>query len=140
MAEQEKEIESPTIIYNDFKELFPKNCISCKKGWYSIIYQMCSTIHFYVEQENPPEDKKPYFTKIEEKFGVLNIEIENSDSVIELIRRATEKISWHTCEYCSEPGELYCSSKYKSWSYLKTLCLDHAIELYYYRLYKSPTT
>ena len=55
------EIESPAVIYNEFRELFPKNCISCKKGWYGIIYQMCSTISFYIEQEKPPEDKKPYF-------------------------------------------------------------------------------
>ena len=124
-------------LYTKYSNLFPKNCISCEAGWYDIIEQMCGAIQVYIENEAPERHIEPKFVSIEEKFGILFIKIDGSDKVIDLVAKACEKLSCKTCEYCGEAGELYCSSKYRSWSNYKTLCLDHAIEFYYYRLYKE---
>ena len=123
-------------LYTKYPKLFPKNCIKCEQGWYEIIDQMCAAIQVYVDNEIYDEEIKPQFEYIEEKFGVLRIQINNRDKVVELVTKSCERLSCKVCEYCGKPGELYCSSKYRNWSHYKTLCLDHAIELFYYKLYK----
>jgi hypothetical protein len=124
-------------LYEKYPRLFPENCIECNTGWYEIIDHLCLAIQTYVDKEMFEDSIFPEFTYIREKFGVLDIEIEDSDPIIDVVKRSCEILSYHTCEYCGEPGELYCSSKWRSWCYNKTLCLDHAIEFYYYRLYRE---
>lgn len=124
-------------LYAKYPQLFPKNCIECNVGWYQIIDQMCLAIQTYVESEIRDEIIFPEFISIKEKFGVLNISMEDTDHIIDIVIKSCEILSYHTCEYCGEHAELYCSSKWRSWSYYKTLCLDHAIEFYYYKLYRD---
>ena len=131
--------ESLLEIYTKYPNLFPTNCIDCLSGWYKIIDQMCAAIQVYVDNEVFNEEIDPQFECIREKFGILDIQIKGSEKVVNLIVKSCERLSYHTCEYCGEPGELYVSSKHRSWSHTKTLCLDHAIELYYYMLYKKKT-
>jgi hypothetical protein len=124
-------------LYEKYPKLLLKNCIDCNVGWYRIIDHMCSAIQTYVDGEIAEHDIYPKFLRIQEKFGVLNIEVDDGDEITELVSRSCEILSYHTCEYCGEHGELYCSSKWRSWCHYKTLCLDHAIEFYYYRLYRD---
>ena len=124
-------------IYTKYPKLFRKNCITCHNGWCDIIDQMCSTIQVYIDNEIYDKKIQPEFVYIKEKFGVLDIEIKDGDEIVGFLKKSCEKLSCHTCEYCGELGELYCSSKHRNWSILKTLCLDHAIELYFYKLYKQ---
>jgi len=124
-------------LYKKYPQLFPTNCIKCNVGWFIIIDHMCLAIQTYIEKEMAEEFKFPEFVSIQEKFGVLSICINDSDNIIDLVKKGCEILSYHTCEYCGEAGELYCSSKWRSWSYCKTLCLDHAMEHYYYRLYRD---
>ena len=131
------ESASYTDIYNKFPTLFPKNCIDCEIGWYEIIEQMCSAIQIYLDTSLSDDDLEFEFEYIREKFGVLDIEAHGGDNITGIVVSSCTRLSYATCEYCGDqPGELYCSSKYKQWSQYKTLCLDHAIELYFYRLYK----
>jgi len=132
-----KNIKSTAEIYKTYPSLFPKNCITCESGWYDLIDQMSFTIQLYSDNEANPSAPNPEFVYIREKFGVLDIEIKNTDAIIDLLIAGCTKLSFHTCEFCGDSGELYCSSKHRQWSTLKTLCLDHAIELYYYRLYRE---
>ena len=124
-------------LYEKYPQLFPKNCIDCNIGWYDIIDQMCLAIQTYTDAGTLDNVMFPEFVYIREKFGVLDISIEDSDEVIDLVVKSCEILSYHTCEYCGNKGELYCSSKWRSWSSQKTLCLDHAIEFYYYKLYRD---
>ena len=124
-------------LYEKYPQLFPTNCIDCNVGWFTIIDHMCLAIQTYIEKEMGEELRFPEFVLIQEKFGVLNISIDDSDNIIDLVKKGCEILSYYTCEYCGDEGGLYCSSKWRSWSYCKTLCLDHAIEHYYYRLYRD---
>lgn len=124
-------------IYDKYPLLFPKNCIKCELGWIDIIDQMCSTIQVYLDNHIDGVDLEFEFEKIEETFGVLETSVRGGDEITEIIVKSCRKISYVTCEFCGkQQSELYCSSKHKQWSYYKTLCLEHAIELFYYRLYK----
>jgi hypothetical protein len=124
-------------LYKKYPQFFPTNCIKCDAGWITIIDHMCLAIQTYVQNEMGKEFKFPEFVSIRERFGVLDITINDSDSIIDMVKRSCEILSYHTCEYCGNEGELYCSAKWRSWSRYKTLCLDHAIEHYYYRLYRD---
>jgi len=124
-------------LYEKYPQLFPKNCIDCHVGWYTIIDHMCLAIQTYVESEVAEERVFPEFDLIQEKFGVLDIHIHDSDIIIDIVKKSCEILSYHLCEYCGDEGQLYCSSKWRSWSNYKTLCLDHAIEHYYYKLYRD---
>jgi|TARA_Y100000310_G_C20645700_1_gene796420 hypothetical protein len=124
-------------LYEKYPKLFPKNCINCEPGWYDIINQMCGAIQVYIDNEIFDQNIQPEFVCIQEKLGVLDIEITGGDEIVKIVAKSCEKLSYKICEYCGEPGELYCSSKHRQWSHFKTLCLDHAIELFYYRLYKQ---
>ena len=98
---------------------------------------MCLAIQTYIDKEMSDEVLFPEFKYIREKFGVLDIELEDSDPILDIVTKSCEILSFRVCEYCGEEGELYCSSKWRNWSYYKTLCLDHAIEFYYYKLYRD---
>jgi len=124
-------------LYRKYPQLLPKNCIDCNVGWYNIIDHMCSAIQTYVDGDIAENNIYPKFLYIEEKFGVLNINIDNGNEITDLVSLSCEILSYHTCEYCGECGDLYCSSKWRSWCYYKTLCLDHAIEFYYYKLFRE---
>tara|TARA_R110000851_G_C12860228_1_gene543844 strand:+ start:221 stop:640 length:420 start_codon:yes stop_codon:yes gene_type:complete len=124
-------------LYEKYPQLFPTNCIQCHDGWFTIIDHMCLAIQTYVDGEMGEELKFPEFVYIQEKFGVLDICIDDSDHIINIVKKSCEILSYHTCEYCGDEGELFCSAKWRSWSYYKTLCFDHAIEHYYYRLYRD---
>jgi|TARA_R110002020_G_scaffold29318_1_gene92608 hypothetical protein len=131
--------DSPSYgdIYERYPDLFSKNCIDCETGWYDIIEQMCSAIQIYIDTDLSDDNLEFEFEYIREKFGVLDIEVYGGDHITDIVIDSCTQLGYSTCEYCGEqPAELYCSSKYKQWSYYKTLCLDHAIELYFYRLYK----
>ena len=124
-------------IYEKYPLLFPKNCIKCEPGWIDIIDQMCSAIQVYIENEISDTNVEFEFKYIREKYGVLDIGGYGGDDITSLLTKACERMSYATCEYCGNtPAELYCSSKHKQWSHYRTLCLERAIDLYYYRLYK----
>ena len=124
-------------LYKKYPSLFPKNSIDCNIGWYDIISHMCETIQVYIDKDIGEKFLSPEFLYIREKFGVLDICLEDDDEILNLVVKSCEILSYHTCEYCGNHGELYCSSKWRSWCYYKTLCLDHAIEFYYYKLYRD---
>tara|TARA_R110002012_G_scaffold187387_1_gene354382 strand:+ start:817 stop:1230 length:414 start_codon:yes stop_codon:yes gene_type:complete len=124
-------------LYYKYPQLFPKNCIECNVGWYEIVDHMCLAIQTYIDKELSDEVLFPEFKYIREKFGVLDIELEDSDPILDIVTKSAEILSYHVCEYCGDEGELYCSAKWRTWSHYKTLCLDHAIEFYYYKLYRD---
>ena len=119
-------------IYKKYPEQFLKNVINCEEGWFPMIDEMCSTIQTYLSFDVTARATPITFTKIKEKYGVLSISYEGGDPVIERIIKYTQKISYKTCEYCGDEGDLYCSTKWRNWSKTKTLCQKHAIELFYY--------
>lgn len=111
--------------------------ITCNTGWYKIINDMLAAIDLYYTKLKPDDDIEPVFiSKIEEKFGCLNVDYEGGDEIVEAMMFYTRTMSFFLCEYCGEPGELHCSSKHARWSYVKTLCIKHAIEKKYYGMKK----
>ena len=132
-----KKIDDIQKLYAKYPKLFTKNCIQCHDGWLTIIDQMCSAIQVYIDNEIYDKKIQPEIIYVKEKFGVLDIEITDGDEIVHLLKKSCERMSQHICEMCGESGQLFCSSKHRNWSYFKTLCLDHAIEFFYYRLYKE---
>lgn len=121
--------------YELFSYLFgglENEVFDCDPGWSDIIYEMCLAISGY---KTIDEKCKIQINKIEQKFGVLNVEYEtNSESITEIIK-FTEKLSYTTCEICGRSSStLYCAEKYLHWSNKKTLCRSHALKLFYYSM------
>ena len=129
-----KEATSIQEIYQRYPKLFPKNIISCDKGWLSIIEQMCAAIQIYLDNEVSGDLILFKFNSIREEHGVLNIFFEGGDEVIKLVIKHCQKLSYKICELCGKKGALFCSSKWRNWSNTKTLCESHAVELFFYRI------
>ena len=123
-------------LYNKFPELLlEKNIIKCDEGLYDTIIEMLAAIKMYQDANLGKSNLIPtIIDSIESKYGVLEIAHSGGDEVIQTIIDFTKRISFKTCERCGKMGELYCSTKWMHWSYKKTLCKQHAVELYYYTI------
>ena len=130
------DIKTYKKIYSEYPEFFPKrNIIDCNIGWYQIISELCGAIKIYYDGESISKDIEPIiFESIKERFGVLEISYSGGDKIVDHIIQYSKRLSYKTCEICGTVGQLYCSTKWMSWSNKKTLCNDHAIQLYYYTL------
>ena len=126
--------QSVQQIYETYPLLFPKNVISCKAGWLKNIKEMCDAVQTYIDFEFGEKVPQVEFTEIKERYGVLQISYTGGDRIIKHIIDLCRRLSYKTCEYCGNIGDLYCSTKWRQWSHTKTLCENHAIELFYYRL------
>jgi len=123
-------------LYNKFPELLlEKNIIKCDEGLYDMILEMLGAIKMYQDANLGKSDLIPtVIDSIESKYGVLNVDHSGGDKIIQTIINFTKRMSFKTCERCGNIGELYCSNKWMHWSYKKTLCKQHAVELYYYTI------
>jgi hypothetical protein len=122
-------------IIKNYQHLFDKSMIiKSGLGWNSIIQDMCLSIDFLIDEFDDGRYDNFKITKIENKFGVLNVEYEPFDLNVKKIIDFAQKISYHTCETCGDKGKIYCSSKWLHWSNYKTLCKEHAISYYYYEI------
>ena len=74
------------------------------------------------------------FHSIEIKFGCLDIHYSGGDDIVREIISFSKTLSFKTCEMCGKLGKLYCSTKWTNWSNKKTLCKNHAVELFYYSI------
>mgnify|MGYP003678325369 FL=1 len=120
----------PYLFYND-------SVINISDGWKTIVKDLIVAIDAIESLDTKNPDIKPtIFHKIETKQGWLNIEYQGGDELIGEIVRYSTVLSFKTCELCGKMGTLYCSDKYMHWSDKKTLCLSHAIKLYYYSMTK----
>ncbi len=109
-------------LQNDFPKLFSElpYCASfIDKGWYQIVYDLCSKIEELLES---PEDAG--VAQIKEKFGGLRFyyscDREEIFNKVKKLVRDAERQSLKTCEVCGEPGEM------RKDGWLKTKCDEHA--------------
>jgi hypothetical protein len=122
-------------VYKKYPNQFVKNTINCNLGWVKIIDQMCDAIKLYLDYEENALVDQVVFESVKEKFGVLDISFVGGDDVTKHIIKYCERLSWKTCSVCGDqPSTLFCSTKWRNWSYTKTLCEKHAISLFYYRI------
>ena len=126
--------KSAREIYEKYPLLFPKNTIQCNQGWLKIIEEMSAAIQIYIDFELGSDVPQVVFTEIKERFGVLQISYTGGDRIVNHIVELCKKLSYKTCELCGKIGDLYCSTKWRKWCNTKTICEEHAIELFYYRL------
>ena len=127
--------QSTAELYEKYPKLFPKNSLDCNLGWLHIIADMCAAVQIYLDFEDEPYVDQVEFEEIKEQYGVLNISYTGGDSVVAHIIKYCEQLSYRTCSLCGAPkATLYCSSKWRNWSHCKTLCEEHAVELFYFRL------
>ena len=118
----------PTLINDDTE-------IKYDEGWHNIVEGMLAALKVYEDANLGKSNLTPvYISKIESKFGALDIEFEGGDDVVQEIVIFSKTLSFKTCEKCGKLGKLYCSTKWMKWSYKKTLCTAHAVELYYYSI------
>ena len=123
-------------LYKEFPELLSqKNIIDCNEGLCETILEMLGAIKLYQDANLNKCDLTPtIFKSIKSQHGWLDIEYVGGDEVIEHIVNFTRRLSFKTCELCGKMGNLYCSTKWMHWSNKRTLCITHAVELYYYKL------
>lgn len=122
-------------IIKNYGHLFDKDLIiESGLGWNAIIQDMCMSLDFFIDEFDDGRYDDFKITKIETKFGVLNVECTLIDRHIKKIIDFAQRISYYTCETCGKKGKIYCSSKWLHWSNYKTLCKDHAIKYYYYEI------
>jgi len=104
-------------------------------GWHPIINDMLAAIKIYQDVNLGKSDLVPTaFDIIKTKHGWLDIQYYGGDVVIAEIVKFSRILSFKTCEICGTIGELYCSEKWMHWSNKRTLCKNHAVELYYYTI------
>lgn len=119
----------------EYQHLFDKNLIiESGLGWNAILQDMCLSLDFFIDEFDDGRYDDFKITKMENKFGVLNVEYSPTDEHIKKIIDFAERMSYHTCETCGTTGKIYCSSKWLQWSTYKTLCKEHAIKYYYYEI------
>ena len=122
-------------IIKEYQHLLDKDLIiESGLGWNAIIQDMCLSLDFVMDEFDDGRYDDFKITKIENKFGVLNVEYSPTDKHIKKIIDFAERMSYHTCETCGTTGKIYCSSKWLHWSTYKTLCKEHAIKYYYYEI------
>ena len=123
-------------LYKEFPELLSqKNVIDCNEGLYETILEMLGAIKLYQDANLNKSDLMPtIFKSIKSQHGWLDIEYIGGDEVVQHIIDFTKLLSFKTCELCGKMGNLYCSTKWMHWSEKKTLCQEHAVELYYYTI------
>tara|TARA_R100001594_G_C4039975_1_gene262995 strand:- start:1595 stop:1990 length:396 start_codon:yes stop_codon:yes gene_type:complete len=118
----------PTLINDDTE-------IKYDEGWHNIVEGMLAAIKIYEDANLGISNLTPvYISKIESKFGALDVEFDGGDDVVQEIVIFSKTLSFKTCEKCGKLGKLYCSTKWMKWSYKKVLCTAHAVELYYYSI------
>lgn len=106
--------------------------IKCDYGWGTIIEDMCFSLDYMIiDNPNPTSFQ---INKIENLFGVLNIEYDYVDIHAKKIIDFAQRLSYHTCETCGNKGKIYCSNKWLTWSKYKVLCKQHAIKYFYYEI------
>lgn len=132
------EIETYSDLEKTYSQYFDSKVfkrIACGSGWFNIISNLLYTIDLYYKNE-PDEirNNKCLITKIEEKFGCLNIEFNGEDRIYNNLMYHTMVMSRKICEYCGKDGQLYCSSKSLHWSSKKTLCIPHAVKMKFYSI------
>jgi hypothetical protein len=112
-------------IYEKYPQLFqdPKDIrlgnlnkvISCYKGWYSIVNNVCTVIDQHSKNKNKQQIK---ILQIKEKFGLITIYVQNADEYIQAIIDFAKIMSGDTCEYCGEQAEM---NKLKT-GWIKIIC------------------
>ena len=118
----------PTLINGDTE-------IKYDEGWHNIVEGMLAALKVYEDANLGISNLTPvYISKIESKFGALDVEFDGGDDVVQEIVIFSKTLSFKTCEKCGKLGKLYCSTKWMKWSYKKVLCTAHAVELYYYSI------
>tara|TARA_Y100001938_G_scaffold139307_1_gene205993 strand:+ start:964 stop:1353 length:390 start_codon:yes stop_codon:yes gene_type:complete len=124
-------------LYEKYSDLIDEqNAIKIPAGWETIVQEMLEAVKVYEMMEVDKPDYTPTsFTKIKNNNGWLDIEYNGGDYVVDEIARFARILSFKKCEICGiMNSKVYCSTKWMHWSYKKTLCKTHAIELYYYRI------
>ena len=124
-------------LYENYSDLIEhRNSIKVPPGWETIVQEMLEAVKVYEKMEIETQNYIPTtFTKIKNKDGWLDVEYDGGDYVVEEITRFDRILSFKKCEMCGiMNSKVYCSTKWMHWSYKKTLCKSHAIELYYYRI------
>jgi len=109
--------------------------IDIDPGWYQIINEMLAAIKIYQDVNLGKCDLVPtVFSVIKTRHGWLDVQYYGGDEVIAEIVKFSRILSFKTCEMCGKMGDLYCSGKWMHWSHKRTLCKNHAVELYYYTI------
>jgi len=106
--------------------------IDCDHGWSRLLEDLCAAINLLMSSD--PIYVNFRISSIKQKFGVLMIEYNSSDELIQEIIDFTHTLSYNTCEICGQEGKLHASLRWSKWSSYKTLCNTHAVRFRYYEI------
>lgn len=118
-------------IIESFPTLFPPKIgvdgesyrfrFECGPGWHDIIYDMCTTLTPLIKRHKlrNPDHGTPFFYRIHEKYGALNVDLYYDTPRMIEVTEAAETKSLEICEQCGAPG----SMRGTGWYYVA--CYDH---------------
>ena len=119
--------------YGDIRNSCMPWGFDCGDGWYPLIDELCRLImwhcdHFNYNIEKHEYDKLPYpvAVQVKEKFGTLRFYINGGDEAINNYISMADCLSGRICEECG----LMKNARTWNFGWLRTLCVEHAIEKY----------
>lgn len=100
-----KTFEQFQALYPNIFRVYPEAGFDLNPGWEHLVDCLCSIIE--LEIKKLPEEVRAavYCTQVKEKFGGLRFYTSEWTPSISAAIRATELISFHTCETCGNLGE-----------------------------------
>lgn len=107
--------------FEPFRDMFKQSFgVSTNPGWYPVVEKLLLDIRAL-----PKDDGLVRINQIKEKFGGLRVyaEVSGSGDFKERVRgmiEQAEKLAYHTCEFCSNPGVL------RSAEWMRVTCEKHS--------------
>jgi hypothetical protein len=89
-------------------------------GWFEMLWRLCEDLEPLVAAFEQESGLKFEILQVKEKFGELRIHVSEANDAIRQRIKTDQQEAFHTCEICSQAGEL------REGDWIKTLCEEHA--------------
>ena len=88
-------------------------------GWFDLVWRLCERLEPIVAAEEAESGRPFHVLQVKEKFGGLRFYPNYNNDAIYALIEAAEIESFHTCEFCGQPG------KRSGASWFQTTCDEH---------------
>ena len=122
--------QNQLLLRTSYPKIYTKTEFLCLDGWFKILDHLGLASNHYLRQKS----EEIFLLNAKEKFGILFIDYNGSDSIIRSFIGFAERLSRTTCEICGNSAKLHSSERRSSFGKLATLCEKHALEKLYWKV------